>query len=219
MTTEQIDQVLADNMIENAVELCADKFFTGNTDWAMQALRQGRDDVCEMLSDSLGVQISEYLGGMDKTVKAIFRYEVDEEHLHDEKLDDETQGWRGSINLVAWVGRKSAALAALVATLKSTLNESQRRLIWRSPESRSGISLDVAMVNDDDVRDQRGLGVIAKGQRIYSNQVWPFSAQPEVQTEGSIAYADSLSDQVSLLELLSSFDPALAPERRVIDHA
>jgi hypothetical protein len=219
MTTEQIDQVLADKMIENGLELCAETFFTGNTDWALQALRQGRDDVCTALSDSLGIQISEYLGGMDKTVKVIFRYEADDEYSHDETLNDTTQGWRGSINLVAWVDRKSAALSALVATLKSSLDESQKRRIWRSPESTSGISLDVAMVDDEDVRDQRGVGVIAKGQRIYSTQVWPVAVRSDQLPESSVSYAGGLSNQIPLLELLSSFDPALAPERRIIDHA
>jgi len=219
MTTEQIDPVLADEMIENAIEQCAEQFFTGNTDWAVQALRQGREDVCEAFSDSLGLQIAEYLGGMDKTVQAIFRYEADKERPHNVERDESTQGWRGSINLVAWVGRKSAALTALVATLKSTLEESQRKLIWRSPESTSGISLDVAMVNDGDVGDQRGVGVIADSQRIYSTQVWPYTTQPEMQPESTTSYAEGLSDQVPLLELLTSFDPALAPERRIIDHA
>jgi len=156
---------------------------------------------------------------MDKTVQAIFRYEADKERPHNVERDESTQGWRGSINLVAWVGRKSAALTALVATLKSTLEESQRKLIWRSPESTSGISLDVAMVNDGDVGDQRGVGVIADSQRIYSTQVWPYTTQPEMQPESTTSYAEGLSDQVPLLELLTSFDPALAPERRIIDHA
>ncbi len=215
MTTEQIDQVLADKMIENAIEVCAEEFFTGNTDWAVQALRQGRQDVCEQLSDSLGVQIAEYLGGMDKTVNAIFRYEADEEQPHSEEPEESTQGWRGSINLVAWVGRKSAALTALVATLESTLIESQKKLIWRSPASTSGISLDVKMVDDEEVNELRGAGVIARSKRILSTQVWPFTEQSEPTT----SYIDSLDDQVSLLELLASFDPALAPERRIIDHA
>ena len=217
--TEQTDPVWVDQMIRKAIEVCAEAFFTGNTEWAVQALRQGREDVCEALSESLSVQIAEYLGVMDKTVKAIFRYEGDEENRHNPKPKESTQGWRSGINLVAWVDRKSAALTALVATLESTLVESQRKLIWRSPESTSGISLDVAMVNDDDVANQRGVGVIADSQRIYSMQVWPYAAQSEMQPENAVLYPDGLSDQISLLELLTSFDPALAPERRIIHHA
>jgi hypothetical protein len=219
MTTEQIDSVLADEMIQNAIDLCADKFFTGNRDWAIQALRQGREDVCQAFADCLGVQIAEYLGGMDKTVKAIFRYEVDEEHLHHDELEEPTRGWQGGINLVAWVGRKSAALTALVATLESTLEESQRKLIWRSPESTSGITLDVAMVNDADVNKLRGLGVIAKSQHIHSTQVWPDVTELDASVDSAASFVEGFPDQVSLLELLTSFDPGLAPERRIIDHA
>jgi hypothetical protein len=216
MMIEQTDQVLTDKMIEKAIDACAEQFFTGNTEWAVQALRQGREDVCETLSESLGIQIAEYLGGMDKTVKAIFRYEADAEQRHHPEPEESTQGWRGSINLVAWVDRKSAALSALVATLESTLAESQRKIIWRSPASTSGISLDVEMVDDEGVHNQRGLGVIATSQLVHSNQVWPFT---RAALKTIATHVDSLDEQVSLLELLSSFDPALAPEPRIIHHA
>jgi len=219
MTTEQIDQGLAEKLIETAVDSCAEAFFAGNTDWAVQALRQGREDVCGAFLDSLGVQIAAYLGGMDKTVKGIFRYDADVDNSQDVQVNAPTPGWRGSINLVAWVNRKSAALAALAATLDSSLEESQRTLIWRSPEATSGISLDVAMVDDDDVEEQRGMGVIAQNKIIQTTQVWPAAVDFEGHPGGISSDADNLSDQVSLLELLTSFDPALAPERRIIDHA
>jgi hypothetical protein len=219
MMTEQTDPVWADKIIRNAIDVCAETFFTSNTEWAVQALRQGREDVCELFLESLSVQVAEYIGVMDKTVKVIFRYEGDDETRYNPELKETGQGWRRSINLVAWVDRKSAALTALVATLENSLVESQRKLIWRSPESTSGISLDVAMVNDDDVANQRGVGVIADSQQINSMQVWPHTEQAEIQPENADLYFDGMSDQISLLELLSSFDPALAPERRVIHHA
>jgi hypothetical protein len=181
----------------------------------LHALQQGRSDVCGDLLDNLGKQIAEYLGSMDQNIRAIFYYEADQERSHDFQIKGSTDEWKGSINLVAWVNRKSAALVALVATLENVLLESQRQLIGISSSHLSLISLDVKMVNDDEIYQQRGLGVIARSEMVHSKQVWPITKQSAV---GS-AFSKGFATQASLLELLDSFDPALAPEHKIIEHA
>ena len=77
MATVQFDQALADQMVERAIAFCADKKFNGDTQQAQLALRQGRCDVCGYLSNSLVRQVGEYLGQVDKTVKAVFEFEAE----------------------------------------------------------------------------------------------------------------------------------------------
>lgn len=214
MATDQIDQALADQMLEKAVAACAQKYFNGNIEWSYQALRQGRADICSELSRNLSRQIAAYLGNIDKTVKAIFEYTPDEAGARLPEIEKAAYAWRCSINLVAWVERKSAALNALVSTLKITLTESQRRLIW-GPHSASGIELDLEMVADEEVYEQRGLGVVAGHERIRSSQVWPQTPEPEIV----ISDQPGGESQEALLALLARFDPGMAPESRILEHA
>jgi hypothetical protein len=215
MTTEQIDSTFADVMLETAITACAEKFFTGNRQWALQALRQGRPDVCGELTDSLGKQIAAYLGDMDKNVKAIFCYQADDDHPHDNNFKPSSVGWKGSINLVAWVDRKSAALAALVAALENALLESQKKHIWKSPSNPSRVLLEVKMVGDEDVDEQRGAGVFARSEVIRSTRIWPIADRIDTDIWSS---ADA-TVQASLLATLASFDPELAPENKIVEHA
>jgi len=215
MTTEQIDRNFSDSMLAMSISDCAEKFFMGNEQWALQALRQGRTDVCREFAESLGKQISEYLGRMDKNVRAVFRYQADEEQPHAHDFRKSSEWWKSSINLVAWVSRKSAALVALVATLENMLLESQQRLIWKSPSEPPHISLDVKMVDDSEIDEQRGAGVIAVSKIVHSVQMWPTVEQFEIDSYQS----PDKTAQISLLELLTNFDAELAPERKIIEHA
>jgi hypothetical protein len=76
------------------------------------------------------------------------------------------------INLVAWVERKSAALEALVATLESVLPQSLQGLGLIDCDTVH-IPLDVKMIDDGNIRERRGYGVIASSEIIRSSRVWP----------------------------------------------
>jgi hypothetical protein len=75
MTTVQIDQALADSMVDKAIVYCADKKLNGNVQEATLALRQGRCDLCSYFTESLVRQVCQYLGEMDRMVRAIYRVE------------------------------------------------------------------------------------------------------------------------------------------------
>ena len=85
MSTLQFDQAVADKMVEKAIAFCAQKNFAGESHSTRHALSQGRCDICGDVIDSLGGQIGEYLGQMDKTIKAVYRYgpEADIDRLSD----------------------------------------------------------------------------------------------------------------------------------------
>jgi hypothetical protein len=205
MTTVQLDQALADQMIEKAVASCADKKFRGETESALQALRQGRCDICGYVAGSLVQQIGQYLGQMDRTVKAVYAYEPERGSLRPEIG---RQAARRGINLIAWVERKSAALGALAATLETVLAERRRRFGCKNATAACFV-LDVEMVDDKDVLDRRGYGVLVNSLYVRSSQVW--SRGEEVAT---LNIETAVSPAV-----MTAFDPELAPEHLLFAQA
>ncbi|MCK5428323.1 MAG: hypothetical protein KAI94_02570, partial [Anaerolineales bacterium] len=170
MSTKQINQTIADKMVDQAILYCAEKNFAGDTQRARSALQQGRCDICGHVSDSLGRQIGEYLGGIDKSVKAVYKYDP-ERTPYPPQIKNGTPIRRGGINLVAWVDRKSPVLTTLGATLESVLADSQRKIGCKNA-TPACYTLDLQLVDDDDVAEHRGYGVIADSMYMRSSRVW-----------------------------------------------
>ena len=209
----QIDQALTDDMVERAIEICADEHFAGDIRQLKQALLQGQSEHCRCVRDHLAMQISEYLGQVDKTVKAVYQYEPTDasQIVQGENSAQSTEPI--GINLVAWVERKSADLIALVDTLESVLTVSQRK-IGCVKASDKWCSLDVKMVDDQEVDSRRGYGLLVHNAYLHSKPVWLRSDVPEPRSFEEVAAAPSVTFNIP-----DSFDPELIPESRLIDHA
>ncbi|MBI3737816.1 MAG: PEP/pyruvate-binding domain-containing protein [Chloroflexi bacterium] len=208
MATVQMDQALADEMVEKAVAYCAEKKFNSDTQQTVLALRQGRCDVCGVLSNCLVTQVCEYLGQMDRMVKAVYRFEPENTHLYREGGTKPLVASKTGINLVAWVDRKSAALTALGNTLENVLAESRRKFGCQNA-APSCYVMDVELVDDEDVQERRGYGIVINNMYLRATQVWSRAEQPE-----GVTVSDSASQ-----ELLTSFDPEFAPESVLFEQA
>lgn len=171
MPSVQMDQSLVDRMVEKAIVYCAEKSFNGNVKAARKAFSEGRCDACNYLTMNLVKQVGEYLGQMDKTVKAVYKFEAEHgtTRLHEE--GEPFPSRKAGINLIAWVERKSAALSALVATLESSLAESRHELGCKASEPMC-YAISVGMVDDKDVFEERGYGAMVKAMYVRSSQVW-----------------------------------------------
>jgi hypothetical protein len=213
MGTAEINSGLADQMVKNAVKKSAVKYLDGNIQHTISSLQEGRRDICIAFAHFLALEVAEYLGKMDKTVKAIYEYSVDPRsvRVHEkDKIPSEAIG----INLVSWVERKSAALRELVVTLNTVLSEAEQKLGFGDPEF-THFPLDLKMVDNEEVHNQHGYAVIVNSERINSTQVWPqIDQSPRNEVQEAAA-----PSQDSLLELLTSFDPEFAPSERIINHA
>jgi hypothetical protein len=212
MTSIQVDRALADRMLTNTVTFCADRHTAGDTQLALSGLRSGQTDICECMRVNLVGQIAEVLGEIDKTVKSIYTYDP---VAQPQRPGGETHAARdrgASINLVVWVDRKSAALNALVTSLEKDLHASQIQIGCLIGD-QSCFSLHVIMVDDSDVREQRGFGVIADSEYLRSKRVWTRG----VDKSPSSGLVDDI-DPVGL-DLPDFFDPNLLPEDRLIVHA
>lgn len=213
MVGMQIDQALTDDMVERALAICADEHFGGDIRQLKQELLQGQCEHCSCISDHLAVQISNYLVKIDKTVKAIYKYEpADISQIMEGESPAQTNESIG-INLVAWVERKSAAFAALVDTLESVLTVSQRKIGCVEGPNEC-FTLDVILVDDQEVNSSRGLGLIVHNAYLHSKPVWLRSDVPEMRASEEATPIQPIS-----FEIPDSFDPELIPESRLIDHA
>ena len=121
----QIDQVMIDEMVEQAIAECAEQFYAGDIRRMRQDLMRGHCARCKCVFESLVKHLSLYLGQVDHTVKAVYQYAPID--IPQELNSKQTKGHAGT-NLVAWVSRKSAALNALIETLEMVLSTSQRRI-------------------------------------------------------------------------------------------
>ncbi len=212
MSILQIDQAMADGMVENAIAYCTEKNFAGNTQKTLQALRRGRCDICGYVCDSLGRQIGEYLGLMDKTVKAVYKYSPEYEIKHQRAGEKTTQNQKVGVNLIAWVDRKSAALEALGSALESVISTSRRK-IGCEKATPACYTLDVQIVDNDDVTTQRGYGVIVNSMYVHSTQVW---AREEAKLCEDIKHV-RMSERGQ--DLMAIFDPELTPESKILEQA
>lgn len=207
----QMDQAAADEMVKKAIMYCADKKFGGNADETMLALRQGRCDICHALSDCLVREVSEYLGCMDKMVKAVYRFEPETFIARNERVFKSAAGQKAGINLIAWVNRKSHALSSLGSTLESTLTESRRQLGCQNAGSACYV-MDVQLVDDKDVQERRGYGVVINNMYLHATQVW---SRPDGHEDIVIRRTNESQEP----DFESSFDPELAPENLLFEQA
>jgi len=215
MSSVQLDQALADRMIDRGVSFCAEKRFAGDTQQALNALHMGRCDVCDHLSYSLVRQVSDYLGQIDRTVRAVYAFEAERIKTGDSGATRQKSG----INLVVWVDRKSAALSALGATLETVLAKSRRKL-GCPHASPACYVLSLQLVDDRDVQERRGYGMLVENVFLRSLPVWTRleqQASPAVQEsyEGGDGRGETLAPE----ELLTPFNPELAPEEMLIEQA
>ena len=218
----QINQQLAEKMVAQAIAACAEEYFASDNLRMRHAILQGHCEYCKCLSDNLVLQVGEFLGQMDKTVKAI--YQVGPVYPEQDRPGMETVRFEvmrnlkrsTGINLIAWVERKSAALGAFVETLEAFLTASLRNL-GCVDATQGCFTLDVEIVDDLDVQERRGFGMLVVDQekeRFESKLVWNRTAQV-VQ---AIPRRESKPERVGYT-LPEYFDPELIPESRLLEHA
>ncbi len=204
----QIDQALTDKMVERAIAACAETHFAGDERRVRLSLVRGQCESCRCVSDALVHEIGAYLGQVASSVKMIYQYEA----LDAEQVAPPADHSHSSIHLIAWVERKSAALRALTGTLESFLAESKRKL--GCPNAAPDcFTLNIEMVDDRDVRERRGFGLLVDSAYLRSKPIW----KPDAIAEEK-ALEEAVSGRVRY-ELPDSFDPQIIPESRLLEHA
>lgn len=164
------DNSIVAKMIEEALSFCAAKTGAGAKEKALEALLRGDCSACGYVRYSLAKAIAQYLGSIDDTIRAIYFYEPEY------ATDDEMARLSSSINLLAWVARKSAALNSIVASLDTALMEERKSLLC-SDATAECFSLDLKVVEDDEVRRCKGYGALVNSVFVRPTKVWERSSQ------------------------------------------
>ena len=208
MLSTPVDYSLTDKMFDQAISECADQIFAGDSRRMRQSLLQSHCENCRCVSECMARLIGEYLGRVDRTVKAVYNYlPLEGEDRERIGADEPFVG----INLVVWVERKSAALSALLEALEAALKKS-RNQIGCSVATPACFALDVMLVSDHEVQEGRGLGLLIRAANIRSIPVWKRAAQPSAGVGGK---------EITPVEVIlpEAFDPELMPIGRLIEHA
>lgn len=212
MVNSYINQDLADAMVNKAIVFCADKRFTGDKEQTLDALRRGRCDVCDFLSYSLVRQIAEYLGQIDKTVKAVYMFGPESAPQTLVPGKGKSRRHSNGINLIAWVDRKTPALLALGATIEKVVAAS-RRNIGCVKACSACYNLNIHMVDDQEANEGRGFGSIIRSMYVRSIQVWT-----RLDKFDQLAFVIGSSAQAPGERMLT-FNPELAPEEMIFEEA
>lgn len=205
----RIDQALTDNMVERALGVCADQFLEGDFRKMNQNLIKG--DYYSEFKQCLATEVAEYLGQVDKTVKAIFHYRPKVDGPAAPEESNTSAHPLHGVNLVVWVERKSAALNALVETLESVMTLSLQKIGILENEF---FILDARLVDDRDIQTGRSFALLVENSTLESSLAWRRADVPNPR----LTEAHPLAPQ-PIYELPESFDPLLIPESRLLEHA
>jgi len=205
-----LDPSLADSLVSAAVDRCAGQKFGGDQRQVFDALRLGRCDICGVFQDHLIAQIGQYLGEMDRTIRAVIKFEPELTSLQADLAGRSPTSRSGGINLVAWVDRKSAALNSLGSTLEVTVAEARRKLGCANAQPTC-YNLDLQMVDDRDVLEARGFGLMVNQPFLRSIQVWK-----RAELAGAV---EESSGWTSSVQPLPTLDLELVPEQILLEQA
>jgi hypothetical protein len=170
MLTLRFNNAIVTNMMEEALEFCAEKACLKDKEQARDVLLAGDCCVCEYLRYGLAQKVAEYLGSVDNTVQAIYTYEPEYATSVDGAIPARPNLSPG-FNLLARVSRKSAALSSVVASMRSALAEEYRRL--GCPKANALCSdLDVRVVDEDEVTKRTGYGALINSLYVRPIEVW-----------------------------------------------
>lgn len=169
MSTNMFDDAFVAGIVEDAIEYCMEKTGARTPDDAVEAIHKGKCQACDYLKYRLAKRVGEYLGSMDDTVKSIYVYEPEYGTGAEESLDY-FQGLNSGINLIAWVDRKTAALASMVISLNEVLVAACGQLDGIGTRRRH--LLDVKLADDRDVREGIGYGTLVNSLNVRPMEVW-----------------------------------------------
>ena len=158
------------NLMDEALEFCAEKAGLKGKEAAREALRTGDCCVCEYLRYGLAQGVAKYLGAVDDTVQAIYTYEPEYATSGDEPTTDRS-GLSSGLNLIARVTRKNAALSSVVASATLALTKEFKQL-GCSKASALCCELDVKVADDEEVRRQIGYGALVHSLYVRPIEVW-----------------------------------------------
>lgn len=158
---------VAESILVEAIEFCAQKLGLGNLTTAIGLLEQGDRAACEYCLYSIAKHVAASLGEMDENLKAVYILDYDATP-EDRCFGTEAQNIR-LIHLLVWTRRKTAAFDSLVEALDSALVQACSDTIGVCGPTTL---LDVQVVDDADIRQRHGYGAFRAWTHQKPIQIW-----------------------------------------------
>ncbi len=170
----------ARGMFKRAVATTATQLGLKKPDKVIEALREGNCQQCEKLRFSLARQVADYLGTVDSDMRAIYFFDP-EYASGDYSSSHAGPSQSSAINLIAWTRTKTSTPPQVIQGLHDALQHACTDILC---PNASGLcfSLNVALVNDAEVKSRRGYAAMIDSVNVRPTQVWvrvPRSAQPK----------------------------------------
>jgi len=211
MSNDEQITTLAREWIENALEVCAEKYRKSNAQLALEDLRQNRKAIWGAFAEYLSQKLGDYFGKSHPASKEIYTYSSDLQSLR--VHSEEKAAFPVGINLIIWAN-ESLSVEADAAAFEAAFAEILIRL-GVCDECELRLPVTVSIIQDAEVLAGRGIGVFANSKVVHSNRVWPTAEAVGDNQDSVIQHGE----QDRLLRILNSYDPALASAGRSIQHA
>ncbi len=136
----------------------------------IEALRKGDCYHCDTVRYNLARRIAEYLTTLDADMRAIYMYNP--EYVSGDYESPRTPASPSSaINLIAWTRTKHSVPADVIEALGVAFQDARADILC---EKASGLcfSLNVAVVNDAEVRTRKGYAALIDSVSVRPTEVW-----------------------------------------------
>ncbi len=167
MASTHLDYSLADKMVTESIHSFANDSFHGDVQQALSEIHQGNCEVCGAVAECLARQIASFLAQAEPAIKVVYRYGPDSDITQDSSHPYRKSG----INLLAWSGRKNTAFNSLASSIIRSLSDRRRRILCRNATPACQV-IEIQLVDDKDVAENRGQAVLVNSPLIRSQQVW-----------------------------------------------
>ena len=136
----------------------------------VESLQRGYCQSCETLRFNLARQVADYIAEVDPGLRALYLY--DPEYASGEyECATTASSPSAGIHLIAWTRAKKSISADMLQELRTAFQDARTAILC---QDASGLcfSLNVAVVNDVEVRTRKGYAAIIDSTSIRPTQVW-----------------------------------------------
>jgi hypothetical protein len=136
----------------------------------VELLRRGYCQSCETLRFNLARQVADYISLVDPGLRALYLYDP-EYASGDYECAKTASSPSSGIHLIAWTRAKKSIPSDMLQELRAAFQDARTDILC--PDA-SGLcySLNVAVVNDAQVRTRKGYAAMIDSTTIRPTQVW-----------------------------------------------
>jgi len=163
-------QQLARGMFRRAIAESAPQLGLKGSAQVVERLRRGYCQSCETLRFNLARQVADYVALVDPDMRALYLYDP-EYASGDYECAKSASSPSSGIHLIAWTRAKKSIPSDMLQELRAAFQDARADILC--PDA-SGLcySLNVAVVNDAEVRTRKGYAAMIDSTSIRPTQVW-----------------------------------------------